>query len=1034
MLRALHPRKRVTPSFVCWKCLAKLHQGSAKTRQWQGPIDRRSTQSNERQNSRFSKRLLNSSSSHRATEVSSAFGEKPPPFEPTPLELNIRERLHQWEINNVEASPAQTLADEYVSNIIDSGPLLSNNDEVSDDANRDEWEYSPQDTAELVDMGGLRTFLVPGDLVELMNVGSRKQELAIFVREIAPQGQFYTMSGRWCARKLEQPLFYAPNFVRPEELSDIIPFLPDTVVPQDMEDKLYEFSRSVPRNIGKELFLKMSKFWEQADEVYLSASHRLEYAHRYIAHPFKLTFATLNEIAEKLLGTRFPKDDSGQYPIHVLYAVHRSLVADCGIRSRKKGTLRAGGQYKILSLNEINEVNRVTECVRLYVDSQAKGLSKQFWGPLYTFVKKARHLIDQSRENRQFTPYGSIGPSKKRAEISTDYLNGTPESAFNPTESMFLRFMESFTCLHSFTVSSSYVGIGATILRAIDRYEGVDLNLQTAWTFMKEVGAVPPWETRFKYDLQLPYLGQRLQCEVGGAIEGYTEDKLARIRKDWGQLPVFCIDDASASEIDDGISVEPADSPDEYWVHIHVADPASHLVPDSPASNYAFQRMQNSYLPDRVTTMLDREFVRSKLSLAPDRPCLTFSAKLSADGNLLDGTITPGVVRNVVFLTPGTAFEASSGKKVVDDAVVYCVGSKIEQQSESLRPLTAIDQLSDEQREALRTIYKIGQVRKKLVMGLGGMTSDPLNFNLQTSFDGLVLKSPTTSHSTRHYGDPAIKITIPRKTEGEGRLDAVQQIMLLAGQVCAKWCSERGLPIIYRVTQRNTSKEHPLDYYKRCVLPNMDSEGDAPFAVKNQYLNFVGSAQPSTTPGPHVLAGANILTKITSPLRRFPDLLNHWQIGAALLKENRTGRSLIGNTSESFLPYTKAQIDVLLPRIDSMEREIRRVEMDAKRVWLAQFLLRAWVFGEAKIPSPLTFCVRSVNHIKKTAGGKIVEFLGGATMDISGLPNQGDLKGDEFFEVELTSLDAYRGRIDVKPLRRIEDPEVIRELNKRAGF
>ncbi|KAH6671250.1 hypothetical protein B0J14DRAFT_702269 [Halenospora varia] len=1031
MLQALRPRKQIKESFICWRCCAKYHQGVPKGRTGRGLLGSQSQSPyHDKQRWQASRSVLHKPPLRSATQASLRSNEHVGALPHFDVSSDVRNRLRKWQIDNGDL-PVSTLIDQgerssqatlnTSTNSTQIRGILEHNRE-----NQDEEQYISSDESNLVDMGEARTFLLPGDLVVLPFLGSKISELAIYIRQIDMQGQFYTMSGSWVARRVTQPPFYVPGFVEAKSLHDLIPFLPDTLVPKNREDRLNQFQQSLPRSIGKDLVKKMIRFWEEADDVYLSAASKLENAHQHVADPFRMETASLNSITEKVLGPLYPQNADGQYSEQVLFAVHRHIAASYGFQTFLNGTLRAGGVYKILSLSELNEIDKVHEIVRKFTERKAKDAPQK--GPLHYFAEKCQRLIDQSRKHRQFTTHGSVSPLTESTEAVENFRNGSLNVESDATESMFIRFIESWSGFQSFPPSSPFPGTASTILRAIDRYHGVELDNKTGWTFLQEIGAIPPWETRGDYDIGLPAKGHRLQSEPTGVTEGFTEDKLAGIRKDWGQLPVFCIDAADAREIDDGISIEPTDSPNEYWLHVHAADPASHIAIDSPVAKAAARLVTNYYGPDRVVSMLDSSVVAEKFSLAPDRPCTTYSARINLDGEVLERNVTAGIMRNVVSLTPDTFREIGIGRKIEPKETVYSVGSVPDRPLDQAKTRLAIGELSDEHKRQLQIIHGIGSQRAKLARKNGACTVSQLKFDVSADFGGAQWEKPTISHSVRYLGDPAITISVPKQLEDTDRVDdAVAHVMLLAGNIAAKWCSERGIPIIYRVTQRDESKEDPRHYFERAVLPNMDAAGNMPTEVTHQYLQFVGSAQPSTTPGPHILAGADMLTKCTSPLRRYPDMLNAWQIGAALLEESRLGRSLVGNTSDSIFPFSKAAIDAELVRIDTIERSSRKAMESSRRHFLAQFLFRAWKFGEAEIPSPLRFVLKNKDRSDQPIG-RLVEFETIATLDLSRPENFEDVELNDVLEVEIEDVDVYSGQVIVKPIRKITDPEIVQKI------
>jgi RNB domain len=861
--------------------------------------------------------------------------------------------------------------------------------------------------------------------------GGRSQELAIYIRELESQGQFYTMSGRWAHRKSSQPKFYVPGFVQPHELEEILPYLPETDVTKDMEDKLHQFAMSLPRNIGKNLLKKMNQFWNQADTTYLAAASRLENAHQYLSESHRLKYATLDEMADVLLAPIVPKDDNGSYSKSDLYAVHRAVLrSDIGVRVQPKGTLRSGGSYEILSTNEISEVAAVTDYVRAYTEKCTTGQSPLSWGPLMKFIGKCKRLIDKSRQHREFTPYGTIGPSTLKLNGGNHYRSGSPEEEFTLSDETFIRFIESWACLGNFNSGSSLNGMASSILRSTGRYDNVLLDQKTGWTLLQEIGVIPPWESRPAYELRLPSTGRRLQIEIyeTHSDDAYTADKLAGLRKDWGELHVFCIDQANAHEIDDGISVEATETPDEYWAHVHVADPSSHFDPNNKVVKNAERMVESVYHPDRVISMLHSEFVKSKLSLASERPCLTFSARLNLSGELLDHKVSAGTIRNVVYISPsvfeGVALGKTESTETVD-GVVRIVGSGPTSESAPSRTMASINQLSDEQKRQLKLLHQIGMANAKKLQSRGGLNQGQANFDISVYFDGANKAKPPIGHSVRHYGDPTIKLIIPKaKAQPIG---ALGYLMQLAGEVAARWCSARGIPIPYRVTPLNPDKQDPAEYFSKVLIPSRNEEGIAPLDITRKYFTLIGAAQPSLTPGPHMAVGAEMLTKCTSPLRRFPDFLVHAQIGATLLEEARLGKSLVGNTNHDFLPYSADRVSALLPQIDTRERSLKKAESDAKRAWLNHFLIRAWRFKEAELPSTLTFSVRSIDEYNGLMSGSIEEFLTGARCLIPDWLDADDIKPDDKFEAEITDVDIYFDRIVVKALRRIEPDESKQE-------
>jgi exoribonuclease R len=158
--------------------------------------------------------------------------------------------------------------------------------------------------------------------------------------------------------------------------------------------------------------------------------------------------------------------------------------------------------------------------------------------------------------------------------------------------------------------------------------------------------------------------------------------------------------------------------------------------------------------------------------------------------------------------------------------------------------------------------------------------------------------------------------------------------------------------------------------------------------------------------------------KATSPLRRFSDLLVHWQIHAALAYERKVQRRLDPTIDvlDDILPFTTASLGNTLPLLhmrEKMARTVSRGTLD----WILIALVRAWRF-EDKAPRTLRFTVGS--RWRQGLLGRLDMFDLSASMDVAGLNGCRLVKdiqvGDEF-EVELANVNVHSRHILVKALR-----------------
>ncbi len=102
-------------------------------------------------------------------------------------------------------------------------------------------------------------------------------------------------------------------------------------------------------------------------------------------------------------------------------------------------------------------------------------------------------------------------------------------------------------------------------------------------------------------------------------------------RRDLRDLPTFTIDPPSARDFDDAISAERLpDGAARVWVHI--ADVAAHVAPGSPVDREAHRRATSVYVPGAVEPMLPEALSNQACSLMPGADRLAVTVELEFDG------------------------------------------------------------------------------------------------------------------------------------------------------------------------------------------------------------------------------------------------------------------------------------------------------------------------------------------------------------------------------------------------------------------
>ena len=884
--------------------------------------------------------------------------------------------------------------------------------------------------------------------------------LAIFVRNVADQCQFYTIRGEWVHREPGGARWAVSQFVNPNDLNEILPYLPAEEVADEKMNLLQPVDVHAPRDAGAKVIEQMSLFHQTADAVFREHADRINRLYEIIAPSGVFAdrvYMSLKEIAMRVL----LKEDPSQLTQPMLWAIHRA-IAQCQNIMWDQMNYRQNPMYEIHPQQGLKYISQVREWVREYQEGIIEDTTNESTfsiestlmvatrslNPIARFVKKARVAITQSRQTRPLSKSGLIGPSLTRIDI--DENSGMPFrdillQGFDESEKIIIHYLDVWATSSYVNAYTNLASLGPMILRATGMYEGFELDQSRGFTLLQELGVVTPWENRTVHtirNLKLPGHNDgsgeasRLHSKSFNESKMFEpKDSMAGLRKDWGEMPVFCIDSAETLERDDGVSLELVDNdPSAYWVHVHVANPSAFITPNSAMAKYAASLAESVYFPERKYPMLYPKVTKNQFSLANDRPCITFSAKISVDGVILEKKVTPGIVRNVHYLTPrmvGQGLGLSETDEESETVSILTVGGRMPTQ-----PTDDLDQtgkaLSDPGHiEVLHKLLKLGEAvrHKRAQVGAPDFYSSariastyPIVY--ASKYNSASHFSIRKKNIRQTEGDPII--ALQRTTETYGLVaKMVSDLMIIAGDVGASWCSERNIPIPYRGILRNPEPASPPELFKRDVLdPKIAKYGHAEQTDLLRYMRLVGQAQASDRPLQHHTLGLPAYCKATSPLRRYIDMYTHWQIEAAIRHEAATGTSLVGSTddSDTYLPFSRAQVEEYAAGAIHRERKLSLAKNSSSRHWVCQALFRAFYFKEAALPGSFEVTavdgrVRRGHHPGWLSVWNVKVQLrrGGA-----GVVKEGGVRVGDVWEARLDGVDTYHKTIDMEPIRLIE--------------
>ncbi|EIW57432.1 RNB-domain-containing protein [Trametes versicolor FP-101664 SS1] len=499
---------------------------------------------------------------------------------------------------------------------------------------------------------------------------------------------------------------------------------------------------------------------------------------------------------------------------------------------------------------------------------------------LDTFAEKARALVLASRAR---------AVESFREPASRHPLEGVELTEKDKTILRYLRL--SLRAMRRIQVDPFEIPF-SQILKKTGLYDLELYDESSVYMLLSEMGVLAPWqevvtrdEARFE-DLEPvtlpPTTASPLLPDPLGPQDFYRRDIVESLRHDFGNTPVYVVDDWGAEELDDGVSIERIPSePDSVWLHIHVADPTTLLPPTHEIARSAFRLSTSSYLLDRTIRMLppDAGFHQFSLGQEPGQPdkVMTFSVKIDSRGEIADYKVRAAVVRNVRTL-----------KYDMVDAALGTTVNKMTYPFHAVPPSRPPVDISAIDSAALEDLRLLQQTTRKLVRARvrnGAITMClpmiDLELNPRPLPDNILGTTDLTPYAFRGFPDITYGIVDTRET---GAREIVSESMKTACRVASLFFRDRGIPALRRSVGAMRSER------VGGIEKAMEARDEDGF-VLDYYITIhnLVSAPPGrylTTPGPHALLGVpegEGYVKVTSPLRRFGDLFAHWQIKHALL-------------------------------------------------------------------------------------------------------------------------------------------------------
>ncbi|MDP2418706.1 MAG: RNB domain-containing ribonuclease [Hydrogenophaga sp.] len=339
-------------------------------------------------------------------------------------------------------------------------------------------------------------------------------------------------------------------------------------------------------------------------------------------------------------------------------------------------------------------------------------------------------------------------------------------------------------------------------------------------------------------------------------------------------VQAFSIDDSHTTEIDDALSVQGLGT-GTVTLGIHIAAPGLAVLPDGPIDQVARNRLSTVYMPGHKITMLPDEVVQA-YTLEAGRDCPALSLYVTLD----EATLTIQDRRTALERVP-IAHNLRHDKLDTVITEEWLNGAApasealVEAHIEALQPQLAF-------------IFRLARhlkAQREVVRGKPENFSRPdYTFRLEGVSGSEPAGHETVVIGTRQRGAP---------------LDLmVAEAMILANSSWGQWLAECGVPGIYR------------------------SQASLQPGVK---------VRMGTKAQPHAGIGVPSYAWSTSPLRRYVDMVNQWQIIACVRH---------GKTAALAAPFKPkdAQLFAVISAFDAAYTAYNGFQNGMERYWTLQYL------------------------------------------------------------------------------------------------
>ncbi|XP_059462457.1 ribonuclease II, chloroplastic/mitochondrial [Corylus avellana] len=339
-------------------------------------------------------------------------------------------------------------------------------------------------------------------------------------------------------------------------------------------------------------------------------------------------------------------------------------------------------------------------------------------------------------------------------------------------------------------------------------------------------------------------------------------------RKDLTHLKVYAIDVDEADELDDALSATRLqDGRIKIW--IHVADATRFVQPGSKVDREAMRRGTSIFLPTATYPMFPEKLAMEGMSLKQGEICnaVTVSVVLRSDGSIAEYSVDNSIIKPTYMLTYESASE--------------------------------LLHLNLEEEVELKILSEAATLRSQWRQQQGGVDTATLDTRIKVA----------------NPDDPEPIINLYVENQADPAMRLVSEMMILCGEVIATFGCCNNIPLPYRGQPQSN-----IDLSAFAHLPEGPVRSFA--IVKVMRAAEIDFRKPIR----HGIMGLPGYVQFTSPIRRYMDLLAHYQVKAYLRGES--------------LPFSAGQLEGIASSVNMHSRVAKRLFGSSLRYWILEYFRR----------------------------------------------------------------------------------------------